>query len=196
MAQATFDIQGDAQNAKKLCLLPGTYNTLDLVYNTTSQKYTLSYNNIANLNNAGYACDQVADDNNTDDPKQYVTVNGVNRTRFRDFLNTVQRVGAAVNKIIIQNKNTNSQDIFDQQIEVAKTVIGAKGGTDFITLQNYVSVDAYDRTKITIDLSGFDEFGRSNNLMLTPEVFLALNIPAGAHFSIQFQFNTTTGAIA
>lgn len=196
MAQATFDIQGDAQNAKKLCLLPGTYNTLDLVYNATSQKYTLSYNNIANLNNAGYACDQVADDDNTDDPKQYVTVSGVNRTRFRDFLNTVQRVGAAVNKIIIQNKNTNSQDIFDQQIEVAKTVIGAKGGTDFITLQNYVSVDAFDRSKITIDLSGFDELGRSNNLMLTPEVFLALNIPAGAHFSIQFQFNTTTGAIA
>ena len=108
----------------------------------------------------------------------------------------MQRVGAAVNKIIIQNKNTNSQDIFDQQIEVAKTVIGAKGGTDFITLQNYVSVDAYDRSKIIIDLSGFDELGRSNNLMLTPEVFLALNIPAGAHFSIQFQFNTTTGAIA
>lgn len=198
MAQATFDIEGDAQNAKKLCLLPGTYNTLDLVYNSTSQKYTLSYNNTANLNNAGYACDQVADDNNPDDPKQYVTVSGVNRTRFRDFLNTVQRVGAAVNKIIIQNKATqgNINDIFDQQIEVAKTVIGAKGGTDFITLQNYVSVDAYDRTKITIDLSGFDELGRSNNLMLTPEVFLALNIPAGAHFSIQFQFNTTTGAIA
>lgn len=196
MAQATFDIEGDAQNAKKLCLLPGIYSTTKLVADTQTQKFALTYSDPTNLNNAGYACDQVADDYNVDDATQLVKVRGVSRTRFRDFLNTVQRVGAAVNKIIIQNKNTNSQDIFDQQIEVAKTVIGAKGGTDFITLQNYVSVDAYDRSKITIDLSGFDELGRSNNLMLTPEVFLALNIPAGAHFSIQFQFNTTTGAIA
>ena len=196
MAQATFDIEGDAQNAKKLCLLPGIYSTTKLVADTQTQKFALTYSDPTNLNNAGYACDQVADDYNVDDATQLVKVRGVSRTRFRDFLNTVQRVGAAVNKIIIQNKNTNSQDIFDQQIEVAKTVIGAKGGTDFITLQNYVSVDAYDRSKITIDLSGFDEIGRSNNLMLTPEVFLALNIPAGAHFSIQFQFNTTTGAIA
>ena len=196
MAQATFDIEGDAQNAKKLCLLPGIYSTTKLVADTQTQKFALTYSDATNLNNAGYACDQVADDYNVDDATQLVKVRGVSRTRFRDFLNTVQRVGAAVNKIIIQNKNTNSQDIFDQQIEVAKTVIGAKGGTDFITLQNYVSVDAYDRSKITIDLSGFDELGRSNNLMLTPEVFLALNIPAGAHFSIQFQFNTTTGAIA
>lgn len=196
MAQATFDIEGDAQNAKKLCLLPGIYSTIKLVVDTQTQKFALTYSDPTNLNKAGYACDQVADDYNVDDATQLVKVRGVSRTRFRDFLNTVQRVGAAVNKIIIQNKNTNSQDIFDQQIEVAKTVIGAKGGTDFITLQNYVSVDAYDRSKITIDLSGFDELGRSNNLMLTPEVFLALNIPAGAHFSIQFQFNTTTGAIA
>ena len=102
---------------------------------------------------------------------------------FRDFLNTVQRVGATVNKIIIQNK-VQDQDIYDQQIEIAKTVIGAKGGMDFITLQNYVSVNAYDRSKITIDLS-------EEPLELTPEVFMALNIPASAHFSIQFQFNTT-----
>ena len=196
MAQATFDITGDAQNAKKLCFLPGIYNTLKLNYDSTSQKYALTYNDPTNLNAAGYACDQVADDYNADDPTQLVHVVGVGRTKYRDFLNTTQRVGAAVNKIIIQNKNTNSQDIFDQMIELAKTVIGAKGGTDFITLQNYVSVDAYDRSKITIDLSGYDEMGRSNNLMLTPEVFMAMNIPAGAHFSIQFQFNTTTGAIA
>ena len=79
--------------------------------------------------------------------------------------------------------------------EHGSTVIGAKGGMDFITLQNYVSVNAYDRSKITIDLSGVDENGKSNNLFLTPEVFMAMNIPAGAHFSIQFQFNTTVSAM-
>lgn len=200
MAQATFDIEGDSQNAKKLCFLPGIYSTINTVTDANDgYKTYVVFSDNANLNAAGYACDQAADDYNAVDTKQVVKVRGVGRTKYRDFLNTVQRVGAAVNKIIIQNKvmsGNNMNDIFDQMIEVAKTVIGAKGGTDFITLQNYVSVDAYDRSKITIDLSGYDEMGRSNNLMLTPEVFMAMNIPAGAHFSIQFQFNTTTGAIA
>lgn len=183
MAQATFEIKNnDTDNAVKLCLLPGVYNTMKMTQDPTSKEVVVSFSDPAALNAAGYAADQVADDAKFD-PNATVQVAGVGRVMFRDFLNTVQRVGATVNKIIIQNK-VQSQDIFDQQIEIAKTVIGAKGGMDFITLQNYVSVNAYDRSKITIDLS-------EEPLELTPEVFMALNIPAGAHFSIQYQFNTT-----
>lgn len=183
-AQATFDIVGDDSYAKKLAFLPGIYSATKQVTDGTSKETVISFSDPTNLNNAGYACDQVADDYNSADSGQYVHVTGVGRVKYRDFLNTVQRVGASVTQIIIQNK-TNPQDqaIFDQQIEVAKTVIGAKGGMDFITLQQYVNVNAFDRSKITIDLS--DE-----PLELTPEVFLAMNIPAGAHFSIQFVFNT------
>ena len=194
MAQATFDINNtDASNAVKLCLLPGVYNTMQLTQDPSSKDVVLNFANPAALVAAGYAADQVADDASFCYGLD-VQVAGVGRVMYRDFLNTIQRVGARVNKIIIQNK-VSSQDIFDQQIEVAKTVIGAKGGMDFITLQNYVSVNAYDRSKITIDLSGVDENGKSNNLFLTPEVFMAMNIPAGAHFSIQFQFNTTVSAM-
>ena len=183
MAQATFDITNtDSSNAVKLCLLPGVYNTMKMTQDPTSKEVVVSFSDPAALNAAGYAADQVADDAKFD-PNATVQVAGVGRVMFRDFLNTVQRVGATVNKIIIQNKSQN-QDIYDQQIEIAKTVIGAKGGMDFITLQNYVNVNAYDRSKITIDLS-------EEPLELTPEVFMALNIPASAHFSIQFQFNTT-----
>ena len=183
MAQATFDITNtDSSNAVKLCLLPGVYNTMKVTQDQTSKAVVISYSDPAALNAAGYSADQVADDAKFD-PNATVQVTGVGRVMFRDFLNTVQRVGATVNKIIIQNK-VQSQDIYDQQIEIAKTVIGAKGGMDFITLQNYVNVNAYDRTKITIDLS-------EEPLELTPEVFMALTIPASAHFSIQFQFNTT-----
>ena len=182
MAQATFDIENtDTDNAVKLCLLPGVYNTMKLS-EPQQGKFALRFSDPSALVAAGYAADQVADDAQFDTAAA-VQVKGVGRVMFRDFLNTVQRVGATVNKIIIQNK-VASQDIFDQQIEIAKTVIGAKGGMDFITLQNYVSVNAYDRSKITIDLS-------EEPLELTPEVFMALNIPAGAHFSIQYQFNTT-----
>lgn len=183
MAQATFDITNtDSSNAVKLCLLPGVYNTMKMTQDPTSKEVVVSFSDPAALNAAGYAADQVADDAQFD-ANATVQVAGVGRVMFRDFLNTVQRVGCSVNKIIIQNKVT-AQDIYDQQIEIAKTIIGAKGGMDFITLQNYVNVNAYDRTKITIDLS-------EEPLELTPEVFMALNIPASAHFSIQFQFNTT-----
>lgn len=183
MAQATFDITNtDSSNAVKLCLLPGVYNTMKMTQDPTSKEVVVSFSDPAALNAAGYAADQVADDAQFD-ANATVQVAGVGRVMFRDLLNTVQRVGCSVNKIIIQNK-VQAQDIYDQQIEIAKTVIGAKGGMDFITLQNYVNVNAYDRTKITIDLS-------EEPLELTPEVFMALNIPASAHFSIQFQFNTT-----
>lgn len=183
MAQATFEIENtDSSNAVKLCLLPGVYNTMKMAQDPTSKEVVISYSDPTALNAAGYAADQVADDAKFD-PSAAVHVGGVGRVMYRDFLNTVQRVGATVNKIIIQNKS-QSQDIYDQQVEIAKTVIGAKGGMDFITLQNYVNVNAFDRTKITIDLS-------EEPLELTPEVFMALNIPASAHFSIQFQFNTT-----
>lgn len=183
-AQATFNFVGDNSNDKKLCLLPGIYNTMKQVTDGTSKETVITFSSPANLNNAGYACDQVADDYNAADSGQYVQVTGVGRVKYRDFLDAVQRVGMRVSQIIIQNK-VSSQAIFDQQIEIAKTVLGAKGGMDFITLQQYVNVNAYDRSKITIDLS--DE-----TLDLTPEVFMAINVPAQASFSIQFVFEAST----
>lgn len=182
LAQATFDFVGDASADKKLCLLPGIYSSMKFAQDGTSKVATLTFSDPTNLNKAGYACDQVADDYNSSDSGMYVQVTGVGRVSYRDFLNTVQRVGASVKKIIIQNK-VSSQDIFDQQIEIAKTTLGAKGGTDFITLQQYVDVNAYDRSKITIDMS-------AEPLELTPEVFMAINVPEDSHFSMQFVFDT------
>ena len=183
-AQVTFDIVGDASADKKLCLLPGIYNTMKQVTDGTSKETVITFSNPANLNNAGYACDQVADDYNSADSGQYVQVTGVGRAKYRDFLDAVQRVGMRVSQIIIQNKTTDAS-IFDQQIEIAKTVLGAKGGMDFITLQQYVNVNAYDRSKITIDLS-------EETLDLTPEVFMAINVPEDSHFSMQFVFVAST----
>lgn len=183
-AQATFDIVGDSSADKKLCLLPGIYSTMKQVTDGTSKETVITFSDPTNLQNAGYACDQVADDYNPSDSGQYVHVTGVGRVKYRDFLDAVQRVGMRVSQIIIQNKTSDSA-IFDQQIEIAKTVLGAKGGMDFITLQQYVNVNAYDRSKITIDLS-------DDTLDLTPEVFMAINVPEDSHFSIQFVFEAST----
>lgn len=184
-ACATFNIQGDASAAKKLAFLPGIYSAMTQSTDTTTKETVITYSDPANLVNAGYNCDQVADDYISGVEGMPVHVTGANRVKYRDFLNTVQRVGINVTKIVIQNKvpqsNAGANDIFDQELEIARTAIGAKGGTDFIQLQNYVSVNAYDRSKITIDLS-------AEPLYLTPEVFMAMVIPAGANFSMQFFF--------
>ena len=197
----TVDITGNQNNDVKLCLLPGIYSTMrtkttvaagekegDLPVVTT----TVTYDDPTNLNNAGYACDQVADDGGN---ANGVVIESVGRSKFRDFLNSVQRVGLRCTEIVIKNKNLNNESIFDTQIEVAKTVLGAKGGMDFITLQKYVNVNAYDRSKITIDLSGVDENGRSKALDITPEVFMAMTVPAGSHFSVQFTFDNSASGI-
>jgi hypothetical protein len=188
----TVDIHGAKEQDTKLCMLPGIYSTIKLIQDPSSKDCVLSYSDPANLNNAGYACDQVADDGGVADG---VVITSQGRSKYRDFLNSVQRVGMRCTEIVIQNKLDNDQSIFDQQIEVAKTVIGAKGGMDFITLQKYVSVNAYDRRKITIDLSGVDEQGRSKALELTPEVFMAINVPADSHFSMQFTFDNSVSGI-
>lgn len=193
MAQATYNIDATlvstSKGSTKLCLLPGIYDTMKFYAGDGNTKVpSLTFSDPESLVRAGYAADQVADDfdldpNYTANQTTMVKVSAAGRTNYRSFRNTAERVGCSINKIIIQNK-AQSQDIYDKQIEVAKTVIGAKGGTDFITLQNYVNVNAYDRTKITIDLS-------EEPLEITPEVFLAIDVPDGANFSIQFQFNTT-----
>lgn len=183
-ACATFNIVGDANDNVVLAFLPGIYSTMTQATATQGgqSKVVVAYTDPSNLNNAGYTCDEVADDFIEGNAAQKVHVTGANRVRYRDFLDTVQRVGINVTKIVIQNKtNPADQSIFDQEIQLARTAIGAKGGMDFIQLQNYVSVDAFDRSKITIDLS-------QEPLYLTPEVFMAMVIPAGANFSMQFFF--------
>lgn len=179
-ANATFNIVGDSSADKKLCLLPGIYDTMKQSTDASSKATIVTFSDPANLVNAGYNCDQVADDYNAGDSSQLVQVTGANRVKYRDFLHTVQRVGIKVTKIVIQNK-TQSATLFDQEIELSRTAVGAKGAMDFINLQQYVDVNAYDRSKITIDLS--DE-----PLELTPEIYMAMNVPEDSEFSIQFVF--------
>lgn len=182
-SSATFNISNNSGAAKKLAFLPGVYSSIKNTTDGTSKETTVSFSDPSNLVNAGYNCDQVADDYNAGDTGAYVVVTGANRVKFRDFTNTVQRVGIRVNKIVIQNKATGAaaNDIFDQEIEFAQTAIGSKGAMAFLNLQEFVSVNAYDRSKIEIDLSG-------REIDLMPDIYMAMNIPNGASFSIQFCF--------
>lgn len=169
---ATFNFTNETDHAVKLALLPGIYDATDESGAMTSP---------ANLINAGYSVDQVAADFEENQQYKDVHVEGVGRVRYKDFINTVQRVGIRVQRIVIQNKNAASQDIYDQEIEVARTAVGTQGAKDFVQLQDYVNPNAYDRSKITIDLT-------DQALYLGPETYMALNVPAGSNFSIKFVF--------
>lgn len=180
-ASATFNIVGDQSNPKKLALFPGVYSCLRSGVGTGK---TIALDDPTNLQNAGYQCDQVADDY-YEGCDAAVQVRGTDRTMFRDLLNTVQRLGIHVYKIVIKNKATGAgaSDIFDQSFEIAATAIGEKGSTKFLKLQDFVSVNAYDQSKIELDLS-------EEPLYIGPQTFMALNIPAGANFSIQLSFES------
>ena len=185
-ASASFKITNNASGAtaKKLCFLPGIYDTREIVLNTSATPNTahLCLTATGNLSNAGYTVDQVADDYITAAAtKMPVQITSQDMCAYRDFLNKVQRDGVTVTKITLKNYNSTSDAIFNQVIEVAKTALGAKGGTDYIRVQKYVSVNAYDRTKVEIDLT-------DDPLNLTGDIFMAMNVPAAADFSITFDF--------
>ena len=183
-ACAVFKITGDQNTDKMLAFLPGIYSAVGMTQANganNSKINVITYADPTNLVNAGYDADQVADEYIDGADNMPVKVEGANkRTSYRDFLNTVQRVGVHVTSIVIQNL-TQNKEIFNQEINVSRTAIGTRGSSVFIQLQNYVSVNAYNDSKITIDMS--DE-----PLYLTPEMYMAMNIPAGAQFSIQFFF--------
>lgn len=188
-ASCSFRITGDSSNAKKLCLLPGIYDTREVVTYTVTEsgssvvKAALALTDKTGLTAAGYSVDQVADDYNSNiSSKMPVQVKSQDMNAYRDFLNKVQRNGVSVTKITIKNlAGTTYEEIFNQLIEITKTALGAKGGTDFIRLQKYVSVNAYDRSKIEVDLS-------EDPLNLDGDIFMAMNIPAHADFTITFDF--------
>lgn len=191
----TVEITGDQNNAKKLCLLPGIYSTIQFVQDPQTKAAVLTFDSPADLNNAGYSCDQVADDYEYN-TSQVVQVKAIGRSKYRDFVNQASRVGMKCTNIMIKNLGQN-ETLFNQQvIELARTLVGASGGKDFITLQKYINPNAFDRSFINIDLSGLDERGEEKALWLTPEVFMAINVPAGSHFTMQFTFEGSASGLA
>lgn len=182
-AVASFTFQNtDTSNAKRLCLFPGHFDTLDMVSGTrgSDTATALVYSNVSHITDAGYNCDQVAYDyidiqKSTD--KIQCKANS-KRTKWADFLRYIQLNGLKVTKMRI--KNLVSDDaIFNQELEISASTVGGKVGSDFINLSEYVSSSAYDRSFIDIDLS-------AANLTLDNTTLAFLDVPASAKFSIQF----------
>ena len=178
-AQATFTFHNTSSEEKRLCLFPGHFDVTNVISN--DGKYTVNQSNNQPIVDAGYACDQMAYDNNGSDKRDgdsiTVTANS-RRTRYADFLNYIKLNGLKVSKIRIQNLNSNVE-MFDQEMEISASCIGGKAGSDLIQFSEYVSPNAYDRSFIVIDLE-------SMNLVLDNTTLAFLTFKGNAKLSMQF----------
>lgn len=183
---ATFNFENLTDTTKRLVLLPGIFETKKIETmqveerGETVVKYVPRNTSTENLSKANYVADQVADDY-VEGCEDAVKVTSTDLCAYADFRRNIDLKGSAVTEIVIQNK-TDDQSLFDQMIEVHKTAIGSRGGSDYIRLQDYVLPSNYDRTKITIDFTKI-----SSVMTLDAYSLLALNVPAGAKFSIQYK---------
>lgn len=180
----------DSSNAKKLCLLPGHYDTQEIVMTvdpitSTKDIANLSYASPSHLVDAGYFCDQVADDTAAavKTAKEYgLTVTpGSPRCHYRDFLNYIQREGSRITKIRITNNRTGGagRDQFDKEFEVSSSMLGAKAGSDYINLASCKNPANYDQDMIIVDL-------QERNLIFDATTLLFLTVVPSADFTIEY----------
>lgn len=171
----------------KLCLFSGHYDVsevgADILPNPT--KFDVRYTNIKVLQDAGYECDQVADDTSYCSKgisSTYVSVIPVSKkTRYRDFINYIKLAGLKITKMRITDLlgPNSSHEIFQQEMEISSSSIGAKSGSDFVQLAQHINPSNYLQTFIEVDLE-------LQNLLLDETTLAFLKVPAGSKFQIDF----------
>lgn len=188
---ASFVFKNIKSEPVRLCLFPGHFDTTEIIKNS-SGGYVLSHACPAPIENAGYECDQVADDYAAEDgiyrgenAKYPVSITHKSgKSRYRDFLNMIKLSSLSVTKIRITDLVTNSsRDIFGQELEVAKSMVGGKGPSDFIQFSQHIDPSNYLQNFIDIDLE-------TAELVLNESTLAFLEIPANAHFQIDFTLDS------
>lgn len=189
---ASFVFSNTATETRKLCLFPGHFMLASAITKITgsnapfSSETVLSYANPAALCDAGYECDQVADDfvlsKNLSDGDTYdIKITSKSRkTRYRDFLNYIKLSGVRVSKMRITDLVVSgSHDIFQAEMEITASSIGSKAGSDFIQLSQHINPSNYLQNFIEIDLE-------KQNLLLDETTLAFLEVPGRAQFQIDF----------
>ena len=189
---ASFVFNNTASETRKLCLFPGHFMLASAITKITgssapfNSETVLSYANPAALCDAGYECDQVADDftlsKNLSDGGVYdIQITSKSRkTRYRDFLNYIKLSGVRVSKMRITDLVANgSHDIFQSEMEITASSIGSKAGSDFIQLSQHINPSNYLQNFIEIDLE-------KQNLLLDETTLAFLEVPGKAQFQIDF----------
>lgn len=189
VASFTFDNTAEGASDVKLCMFSGHYDVSEVCADALSNpnKYDIRYTNVKVLQDAGFDCDQIADDTSYCkvgiSGADKVAIKGVSKkTRYRDFLNYIKLVGAKVTKMRITDLSTSanpSRAIFQQEMEISTSSIGAKSGSDFVQLSQHINPANYLQNFIEVDLE-------QRNLLLDETTLMFLTVPAGSKFQIDF----------
>lgn len=188
VASFIFDNSKESAVDTKLCLFSGHYDVSEVCSDTLTNpsKYDVRYTNVRVLQDAGYECDQIADDTSY----CKVGISGSNKvaitpvskkTRYRDFINYIKLAGLKITKMRITDLMgpNSSHEIFQQEMEISSSSIGAKSGSDFVQLAQHINPSNYLQTFIEVDLE-------LQNLLLDETTLAFLKVPAGAKFQIDF----------
>lgn len=188
VASFIFDNSKESAVDTKLCLFSGHYDVSEVCSDTLTNpsKYDVRYTNVRVLQDAGYECDQIADDTSY----CKVGISGFNKvaitpvskkTRYRDFINYIKLAGLKITKMRITDLMgpNSSHEIFQQEMEISSSSIGAKSGSDFVQLAQHINPSNYLQTFIEVDLE-------LQNLLLDETTLAFLKVPAGAKFQIDF----------
>ena len=188
VASFIFDNTKEGSEAVKLCLFSGHYDVSEVCSDvlTNPSKYDVRYTNVKVLQDAGYECDQIADDTSYCkvgiSGANAVAINPVSKkTRYRDFVNFIKLAGLKITKMRITDLlgPNSSHEIFQQEMEISSSSIGAKSGSDFVQLAQHINPSNYLQTFIEVDLE-------LQNLLLDETTLAFLKVPAGAKFQIDF----------
>lgn len=188
VASFIFDNSKESAVDTKLCLFSGHYDVSEVCSDTLTNpsKYDVRYTNVRVLQDAGYECDQIADDTSY----CKVGISGSNKvaitpvskkTRYRDFINYIKLAGLKITKMRITDLMgpNSSHEIFQQEMEISSSSIGAKSGSDFVQLAQHINPSNYLQTFIEVDLE-------LQNLLLDETTLAFLKVPAGTKFQIDF----------
>lgn len=189
---ASFVFDNKSDETRKLCLFPGHFMLASAITKISgssaplSSETVLSYANPQPLRDAGYECDQVADDfslsKNLSDGGVYdiEITSKSKKTRYRDFLNFIKLSGVRVSKMRITDLNASDvHEIFQTEMEITASSIGSKSGSDFIQFSQHINPSNYLQNFIEIDLE-------KQNLLLDETTLAFLEVPGKAHFQIDF----------
>lgn len=177
----------NTQDSKRLGIFPGHYDTSELSKDGSGNVY-ITHGNPTPLVEAGYQCDQIADDfnpkvtatsrANATDPIEVRPVKG--RTRVADFLNYVKYSGSKVTKIRITDySGDTTRALFNGELEISQSSIGSKGGSDYLQLSTYIDARNFQTNIIEIDLE-------QRNLLLDETTVVIMDVPAGADFQMDY----------
>jgi hypothetical protein len=186
---ASFIFENTSDVDVKMCLFSGHYDVSEVCSDamTNPTKFDVRYTNVKVLQDAGFECDQIADDTSYCrvgiSGANKVTVKGASKKiRFRDFINYIKLAGVNISKMRFTDLSTSanpSRAIFQQEMEISSSSIGAKSGSDFVQLSQHINPANFLQNFIEVDLA-------TRNLLLDETTLAFLTIPANAKFQIDF----------